>query len=112
MPEPIVLYEDTEDAVRLAARYEICPRCGGEGAHDAWDNGMSVSEMAEQGEDFVTDYFAGRYSVPCTVCQGKRVIAVPDELRCTAEQLTTWREYTEAEAEMRAERDAERRAGC
>lgn len=113
MPELIVINEgDPDDEVRLATRYVVCPRCQGEGTHDTWEGGMTGSEMAEQGDGFLDDYLAGVYSIPCSVCKGERVVAVPDESRCTPEQLKTWQDYKRDEADHRAEVAAERRAGC
>jgi hypothetical protein len=112
MPEPIILNEDTEDEIRIPTRFEVCGRCQGEGNHDAWEGGMTVSEMHEQGDEFIEDYFAGHYSVPCTVCKGKRVVAVPDELLATPEQIAAIDEYMADVAEDRALAAAERAAGC
>lgn len=112
MPDPIILNEDDEDEVRIPARFEVCGRCRGEGNHDAWEGGMTESEMHEQGEEFMEDYARGHYAVPCTVCKGKRVVSVPDELLATPEQLAAYEEYMTDMADMRAEQAAERRAGC
>lgn len=110
--EPIVLVDDDDNEVHIPAEYEVCSRCRGTGTHDAWEGGMTETEMHEQGEEFMEDYFAGRYSVPCSVCGGLRVVRVPDERRCTPEQLAFYEEYQASVAELRAEQAAERRAGC
>lgn len=81
MPEPIVLNQGEEDEIRIPTRNEVCHRCMGDGTHDAWEGGMTVDEMYEQGEDFIDDYRRGVYSVPCTECNCNRVVAVPDEHR-------------------------------
>lgn len=112
MPDAIVLYAETEDQIHIPARNEVCWRCRGDGRHDAWEGGMTAEEMHDHGDEFIEDYFAGHYSVPCTVCKGNRVVAVPDELLATPEQLTVWQDHENAEAEYRAEAAAERRAGC
>lgn len=112
MPEPIVLHKNSDVEVRIPTRFEVCSRCRGEGTHDAWEGGMTAEEMHEQGDEFLDDYMAGAYSVPCTVCAGKRVIAVADEQLCSPEQLASWIEHETAEADYRAEAEMERRAGC
>lgn len=112
MPDPIVLYEDTEDEIRIPARNEVCGRCGGDGTHDCFDGGMTQSEMAEEGPEFFEDYMAGHYSVPCSECHGRKVVAAPDEARCTPEQLKAWQDYERDEAEDRAISAMERRMGA
>lgn len=102
MPEPIVLYEDSESEIRIPTRNEVCPRCHGEGTHDAWDGGMTAAEMYEQGDEFIEDYFAGHYSVTCTACHGRNVVPVPDERLCTPEQLAAWDRYQTDLADERA----------
>lgn len=112
MPEPIILYTEDENEIRIPTRYEVCDRCHGEGNHDAWDGGMTATEMHEQGDEFIEDYAAGHYSVPCTECKGQRVVAVIDELRATPEQLAAWEKHADDEYEYRAMAAAERAAGC
>lgn len=73
--------------VQVPAKWEVCPRCQGDGTHDCWEGGMTGDEMAEQGPEFMDDYMNGVYSVACAACGGKRVIAVLDRARATAEQV-------------------------
>lgn len=112
MPEPITLYAGSEDEIRIPTRFEVCDRCHGEGSHDAWDGGMTAEEMHEQGDEFLEDYLAGVYSVPCTECNGKRVVAVIDELRATPEQRAAYEKHINDEYDYRAMVAAERAAGC
>jgi hypothetical protein len=112
MPDPIIVLDEDDNELHLATRNEVCSRCGGDGTHDAWEGGMTASEMAEQGEEFFDDYLAGHYSVPCTECQGRRVVAVPDEDRADPVALAIWFEEQEAEREDRAIRAAELRMGA
>lgn len=107
MPDPIIVLDEHDNELRLATRNELCPRCGGDGTHDAWEGGMTASEMDEMGEEFLEDYLAGHYSVPCTVCEGRRVVAVPDEDRADPAALAIW----QAEQEDAAERAHEMRMG-
>lgn len=63
------------------AKYEVCPRCKGEGVHTnpAIDgHGITAEEMNELGDDFREDYIAGVYDVPCECCHGKRVVTPED----------------------------------
>jgi RecJ-like exonuclease len=112
MPEPIVFCGDDETEIRIPSRFEVCDRCRGEGTHDCFEGGMTTSEMHEQGGEFIEDYFAGHYSVPCTECKGKRVVAVIDERRATPEQLAAYETHLDDMYEDRAMAAAERAAGC
>lgn len=101
MPEPIVLYEGAKP---IPTRWEVCWRCHGEGKHDAWEEGMTASEMAEQGDEFIEDYCAGHYSVPCSQCHGERVLAVPDEDQASPEALEefyAWKREEAADRQVR-----------
>lgn len=109
---PIVINEGEEDEMRLPTRNEVCWRCAGDGTHDAWEGGMTASDIAEQDDDFIDRYRAGAYSVPCSECNGKRVLAVLDEERATPEQLAAYEAHQRIEWEMAAEQAAERLAGC
>lgn len=63
-------------------KYEVCPRCEGEGTHvnPAVDgHGITADEMDELGEDFREDYIAGVYDVACSMCKGKRVVTTEDK---------------------------------
>jgi len=104
--------EDTDTDIRLPFTYVVCDTCRGHGTQDAWDGGMTASEMDEQGSDFLDDYLDGVYDVPCRECNGERVTRVPDRNRCTAEQLAIFDQQERERAEMQADQEMERRAGC
>lgn len=106
--------DDCDDAVRgycdceleIPAKYEVCGRCGGRGVHDhpAFEDGFNGSEeWCDQ--DFLEEYQAGVYDVPCSECGGRNVVLVPDEKRLTPQM----REALEAEYQFQAEAAAERR---
>jgi hypothetical protein len=112
MTQPIMFTGDDDEPITLPAINELCWRCNGDGAHDSWDGGMTVDELYEQGDEFVHDYFAGRYDKPCEVCGGDKVLRVPDEERCNPQHLALYRAQEQAIADMRAEQAAEIAAGC
>ncbi len=60
----------------LPSNWEVCGRCNGDGAHDpdAFSNGWTESEWAQETYEFKDDYLAGVYNVTCTQCDGKRVV--------------------------------------
>ena len=63
------------------SKYQVCPRCEGEGTHtnpSIDGNGITSSEMAELGPEFEEAYFSGRYDVQCELCRGRRVVTVED----------------------------------
>ena len=100
----------------LPGKYEVCDRCRGRGVHDheAFSNGISPQDFAED-PDFAEDYQRGRYDVRCSVCDGKRVVLVPDEDSLDEDQKKILDQYYEnlrADAEYRRECDAERRMGA
>lgn len=119
MPSPITVYdEDTDAEVPLPTRFEVCPRCHGKGAHvnPAVDgNGITESEMTEleyNDEDFREKYLTGFYDVSCEECGGLRVTSVIDEERCTQAEIDAFRAQEQEMYDLRAEEEAERRAGC
>lgn len=98
--------------VEFPAKYEVCPRCMGNGTHDCFDNGMTRDDMDEYDIDFAEDYVAGAYSKMCDECRGKRVVLVFDGSRATMEQLLAYSEIEDEEFERHAIEAAERRMGC
>ena len=98
--------EGFETTVTLPGKYEVCPRCKGVGKHDhpAFSNGLTREDFADD-PDFAGDYFDGAYDVPCSRCDGNRVVCVPDEdvlSKEQAAQLEEHRENMRIEAEDRA----------
>lgn len=61
------------------AKWEICPECDGHGKSSAYLGAFSMEDLAEQGDDFQEDYFAGAYDRPCQRCRGAGKIDVNGE---------------------------------
>ncbi len=107
MTEMKVVYEDDDGALieeTVAAVWEICSLCEGEGAYvnpsiDA--HGLSAEDFAED-PDFAEDYFRGVYNISCRECGGNGKIKVPEDSDI-AEKCES------LESAIHAERVAERR---
>ena len=93
---------------RLPTHKAVCPRCNGNGSHDAWEGGMTSEEVYEQGEDFLDDYLNGMYSVTCSKCEGRNVVPEVDMDAISPAVLAQWlsyqQEYWETEDISRMER--------
>jgi RecJ-like exonuclease len=103
-----------EVSMSIPGRYEVCDRCHGKGTHTnpAIDgNGITSDEMYELGDDFLGDYLSGVYDVVCEECKGQNVVMVPDEARCSKEQIDTYNKYLQDKWELEQERLAEIRYG-
>lgn len=63
------------------SKYQVCPRCEGEGTHtnpSIDGNGITSSEWAEWDEEDREMYMTGGYDVQCELCKGQRVVTVTD----------------------------------
>lgn len=111
-----VIYDPTGEPIELPYRIALCDACEGKGTtvrHVECDGGgFTASEWAEQDEDFREDYLSGVYDRPCPECKGAGRVAVADESRMSPELIQAYRDDARAEAELRAEEEAERRFGC
>ena len=69
-------------------KFEVCPRCNGEGKHvnPAIDSHGLSREDFDADPDFEEDYFSGVYDVECYECKGLRVVKVPDWMRLTTDE--------------------------
>ena len=94
---------DCEREVVLPSKFVVCHRCEGRGVHDAWEGGMTMDEMYEQGPEFVEDYFDGVYDVACSVCRGQRVLEVVDEYRVPADLKEIYGQHKQREYEYAEE---------
>lgn len=100
-----------EQEGEIPARYEVCTRCGGEGKYtnpNVDGHGITSDEWEhEWSEDEREAYLSGAYDVPCEVCNGDRVVLVPDESRADRAMLARYHEIQRDLAEciriMRAE---------
>ena len=103
---------DDEMLLIVPAKREVCSRCNGEGVHDhpAFSNGVSP-EMWDDDPDFREDYLSGVHDIRCSVCDGKRVVDVPDWDRMTERQHELAEAHYQALDYNAAEAAAERRMG-
>ena len=108
-----------EVSVELPARYEVCAKCEGKGAHMVDGMREHAYTMEEFQREFDDDereaYFNGGYDVTCTRCDGNRVELVVDEKKLehtNPELLKLYREERYDRAAYEAECAAERKMGC
>lgn len=97
------------EEVTVRFTWVLCPTCRGRGRHvnpsiDA--GGITESEMEELGPEFLSDYRAGVYDIPCNGCNGLRVVPVPAETGHLGERIRRYLTSLEEEAaeEYRAAR--------
>lgn len=106
-----------EKTVDLPARWEICPRCRGEGKHvnPAVDGpGISPEEFREDPE-FGEAYHRGDYDIPCEAgCDHGKVLVVEEKgLSATQRQtLRLWHRQQREVRECYRMEAAERRMGA
>jgi predicted methyltransferase len=89
MSEVIEFHEE----LIVPAKRVLCTQCNGDGTSSAYLGDFTWTEMNEQGEDFVEDYFAGRLDKQCETCKGKRWELIPDEDRMTKEQVAEVKDF-------------------
>ena len=97
--------DDVEFEVEIPSKFEVCPRCEGEGTHvnpNIDGNGLSREDF-EEDPDFEEAYFAGHYDVTCEECKGLRVVPVVDEEKTNPKLLKLWQDEQQMQAEIRAE---------
>lgn len=93
-------------------KWEICPRCSGNGTTTRHLGGFTASEWAEACDgdpDFEENYFSGAYDRPCDECNGSGKVKVVDTDQLTPEQLEAYRQEQEDRRYELAEREAEMR---
>lgn len=115
-----------EETFTFPAKHEVCSRCGGHGTHlnpsigsHAY-SGEEFDEAFEPGSEEREHYFkrGGMYDVRCEVCNGKNVVLVIDEERCTSdEQKAALKTYTKYQRRREREDAEDRRttwyeSGC
>ena len=87
------------EAVQIASKWEVCPRCEGAGHHgNPTFDGANLSEF--DGE-FLDEYFSGEYDVACIECNGRSTISVNDLSSLTCEQAKTYDLERQQEADDR-----------
>ena len=111
---------DDEMQVGFPAEYVVCGDCRGTGkTYLGWSAGdqpaFTQEDFAEEGPEFVEDYFSGSYDRQCPECKGENVVLEIVERLFTEEQKLFWKLYQDHLDEMHAydaECEAERRFGC
>lgn len=102
-----------ETTATFPVKYCVCLTCEGRGSHvnPSIDAGGISSYEFDEDPSFREDYFSGMYDVSCYGCDGNRLVPVPDEGRCTLEQLKQLRAWAKEEMEYARERARELRYG-
>ncbi len=106
--------EGFEIEVKLPVNYVVCSGCGGTGeitnpsigaiTSEEWDRDWAIEEQ--------DDYMNGVYNVPCTTCQGKRVVAEIDRKKADPKLVKMIDDQEREIAELEAMERAERRMGA
>jgi hypothetical protein len=101
---------DEHNGVTHAAEYEVCGTCEGRGRHvnPAINRNGITQETFDDDPEFFEAYRRGDYDVPCSACQGRRVVLVPKSPEGKAALHSAWG----AEYDYAAEVEAERRMGA
>lgn len=114
-PSTIPVIEDEDgNEIELPTKWAVCDVCEGRGKHvnPAIDcNGLGADDF-EDDPDFMEDYRSGVYDVVCNKCGGRTTVLVVDLDRCSTDILARLKRQAEYEAEDRAIRLAELRAGA
>lgn len=97
--------EGWEEEVDLPAKWEICPRCDGDGTHDhpAFSNGITSDEWAEWGDEDRETYMCGGYDVHCEECKGSGTVLVVDDTRVPSDLRERYGDWSRGQADLRAE---------
>lgn len=88
------------------SKFVVCPSCEGEGTLDNL-GAFTSSDLDEwygdssERDEFIADYRAGFYRVPCDWCDGNRVVPAVDEFGQDADQA--WKDHLDDLAIERAE---------
>jgi hypothetical protein len=105
MKPKFIVFDDDSNEVELPTKNAMCERCDGTGVHDhpAFANGITRDDFDED-EDFRESYFKGHYDVPCSICEGHKVVQIPDTDRLTPDQKRWLENHYIGQAELNAER--------
>lgn len=99
-----------EFEISLPAKFVVCGRCDGKGAHvnPSIDGNGLTREDFDEDPDFAESYFAGDYDVTCDTCHGERVVAEVEPERFTRRQRILWEAHQKAEQEYQRDYASER----
>ena len=106
----VVTDDGGEQDLVLPIKYVVCYRCDGRGVHDCWEGGVTADQEVDP--DFWDDYRSGMYDKRCDECNGLRVVEEVDRDACSPEDLRLYDSHMEAEWQIQAAYEAERRMGC
>lgn len=115
MTEATVRFTYENDAgeeveVRLPAKWEVCPDCGGNGR--TLNENLRGAFTAEEFEACFDDEESreqyarggdGIYGVDCKTCKGRTTVAVVDEARCDKDLLARFHKHEEDNRRYAAE---------
>ena len=108
------ILDEDEGEEGFPCRYEVCPRCEGEGKHvnpSIDGNGLTQSDFDEDPQ-FREDYFSGMYDVTCYECHGNRVVPELDWSNISAVDADRLHSYLQEQADYEAMVASERRMGA
>lgn len=100
------------DGLTVPATWKICNHCDGEGHHAKNLGAFTSEDLADRGEDWANDYFAGHLDSTCECCGGTGKVLTPDYSKMSKAEREEADAHYEAIAFMDAEAAAERRFGC
>jgi hypothetical protein len=100
--------ESEPRTVELPAHWAICYHCDGDGKSSA-HLGVFTREDFDEDPDFMEDYIAGEYDVPCPCCKGSGKLLEIGRDRCTTEDQRKALAHLDDEAEYRRESFEERK---
>jgi len=107
-----VLFMPDGSEIEVPTRWAICGLCEGHGLSSAHLGSFTASEFQSACDcdpNFAEDYRSGAYDRRCENCGGSGKVVVVDLDKLTSEHRKQYKEQCEADAEFRAEQDAERR---
>lgn len=117
----IFLYDQDADddvEVEIPARFETCGRCEGTGRvmnEAIAEHAYSQDEWALEDEEFKAEYMRGGngiYGVRCPACNGRNVVAVPDEAAADPLILAAYHKRLRDDRAYERECASERRMGA
>lgn len=112
-----VLFCDDGSERELPFVWEICSHCEGGGTDrgasvECDGGGITASEAAELGDDFMEDYRRGFYDKPCGECEGTGKVQVVDFKKLSKPDQQAWNQQVRDERDDRAVERMERMMGA
>ncbi len=104
--------EGCEIEEQLAAKWEICDTCEGEGKHCQHLGAITQSEFSQWDQEEINSYFSGGYDKQCDDCKGLGKVLAYDWDAIDPEIVKKIEEQQEEDRRYQRERESERRMGC